>query len=218
MSSALSVARRSGLVYGDGERLACKAVGELAYLLTSGGVERDVRVALKPSVTVPVGLPMPHEDDLRDHADTLAALDLGLEGKSALVTGSTGGIGLETVRLLVAEGARVVTCGRRDAPGVGELAHVVADLSQPGEPERVTAQAAGELSGLDVLVNNAGVARHARFEDVPDQEWDAYWQLNVMSYALSAQLFRVCARPAGRSSTSPRRPESVPRLGCLTTP
>ena len=84
------------------------------------------------------------------------------------MTGSTSGIGLETVRLLVAEGARVVTCGRRDAPGVGELAHVVADLAQPGEPERAVAEATSELSGLDVLVNNAGVARQARFEDVPD--------------------------------------------------
>ena len=44
------------------------------------------------------------------------------------------------------------------------------------------AEAAAALGGLDVLVNNVGVARHARFEDVPDEEWDAYWQLNVMSY------------------------------------
>jgi 3-oxoacyl-[acyl-carrier protein] reductase len=109
-------------------------------------------------------------------------LDLGLDGKSCLVTGSTGGIGLETVRLLVAEGARVVTCGRRDAPGVGELAHVVADLSRPGEPERAITEATRELTALDVLVNNVGVARQARFEEVPDEEWDAYWQLNVMSY------------------------------------
>ena len=127
------------------------------------------------------------------------------------MTGSTGGIGLETVRLLVAEGARVVTCGRRDAPGVGELAHVVADLSQPGEPERVTAQAAGELSGLDVLVNNAGVARHARFEDVPDQEWDAYWQLNVMSYVRAIRAALPSLRETGGSivnvsSTAGKRP------------
>ena len=54
-----------------------------------------------------------------------------------VVTGSTGGIGLETARLLVAEGARVVTCGRREGPGVGEAMHVVADLSEPGAPEGV---------------------------------------------------------------------------------
>ena len=140
-------------------------------------------------------------------------MDLGLEGKSALVTGSTGGIGLETVRLLVAEGARVVTCGRRDAPGVGELAHVVADLAQPGEPERAITEATRELSGLDVLVNNAGVARHARFEDVPDQEWDAYWQLNVMSYVRAIRAALPSLRETGGSivnvsSTAGKRPST----------
>ena len=109
-------------------------------------------------------------------------MDLGLGGKRCLVTGSTRGIGLETARLLVAEGARVATSGRSHAPTIGEALHVEADLSEPGEPERVVAEAAGSLGGLDVLVNNVGVARHARFEDVPDDEWDFYWHLNVMSF------------------------------------
>ena len=64
--------------------------------------------------------------------DTVVRMDLGLSGKRCLVTGSTGGIGLEVVRQLVAEGALVVSCGRREAPGVGEAAHVVADLSHAG--------------------------------------------------------------------------------------
>jgi NAD(P)-dependent dehydrogenase (short-subunit alcohol dehydrogenase family) len=109
-------------------------------------------------------------------------VDLGLDGKRCLVTGSTGGIGLETARLLTVEGARVVTCGRSGAPGVGEAAHVSLDLAPAGAPERAVADAVGALGGLDVLVNNVGLARHARFEEVPDEEWDAYWQLNVMSY------------------------------------
>jgi NAD(P)-dependent dehydrogenase (short-subunit alcohol dehydrogenase family) len=109
-------------------------------------------------------------------------MDLELRDRRCLVTGSTGGIGLETVRLLVTEGARVVTCGRRATPGVGETAHVSADLALPAEPERAVGEAVAALGGLDVLVNNVGVARHARFEDVPDDEWDSYWQLNVMSY------------------------------------
>lgn len=60
-------------------------------------------------------------------------MDLGLRGKACLVTGSTGGIGLETARLLADEGARVVTCGRRaDAPDVGEELHIPADLASDG--------------------------------------------------------------------------------------
>ncbi len=109
-------------------------------------------------------------------------MDLGLGGKRCLVTGSTGGIGLETARLLVAEQSRVVTCGRRHAPGTGEEAHVVADLSLRGEPERAVAETVAALGGLDVLVNCVGVAKIARFEEVEDADWDAFWQLDVMSY------------------------------------
>src|SRR5688500_4673808 len=100
-------------------------------------------------------------------------MDLGLRGKACLVTGSTGGIGLETARLLAAEGARVVTCGRGEAPGVGETEHVRADLSGPDAPGRVVGAAVAALGGLDVLVNNVGFAVQARFEDVPDAEWDS---------------------------------------------
>jgi 3-oxoacyl-[acyl-carrier protein] reductase len=109
-------------------------------------------------------------------------MDLGLEGKVCLVTGSTGGIGLETAKLLVAEGARVATCGRSDAPGIGEETHVRADLSEAVAPADVVAAVAGSLGGLDVLVNNVGFAVQARFEDVPDADWDAMWNVNVMSY------------------------------------
>ncbi len=140
-------------------------------------------------------------------------MDLGLAGRSCLVTGSTGGIGLEVVRLLAAEGARVVTCGRRDAPGAGEIAHVRADLALPGEPERAVAEAAGVLGGLDVLVNNVGIARHARFEDVPDEEWEAYWQLNVMSYVRAIRAALPLLREGGGaivnvSSTAGKRPST----------
>ena len=109
-------------------------------------------------------------------------MDLGLRGKACLVTGSTGGIGLETARLFAAEGARVVTCGRRAAPGVGEEEHVRADLSEPGAPGQVVEAAVAAFGALDVLVNNVGFAVQARFEDVADEEWESMWQLNVMSY------------------------------------
>jgi len=109
-------------------------------------------------------------------------VDLGLSGKACLVTGSTAGIGLEVARLLAEEGAHVMTCGRREAPDAGEAGHVRVDLSKPDGPGRAVAGAVDALGGLDVLVNNAGIARIARFEEVDDEEWDHYWQLNVMSY------------------------------------
>jgi 3-oxoacyl-[acyl-carrier protein] reductase len=129
------------------------------------------------------------------------------------VTGSTGGIGLETARLLAGEAAAVVTCGRRGAPGVGESGHVTADLSQPGEPARVVGEAASALGGLDVLVNNVGAARQARFEDVPDEEWSLYWELNVMSYVRSIRAALPLLRAGGGaivnvSSTAGKRPST----------
>jgi NAD(P)-dependent dehydrogenase (short-subunit alcohol dehydrogenase family) len=140
-------------------------------------------------------------------------VELGLRDRVCLVTGSTAGIGLETARLLVAEGARVVTCGRRGAPAVGEGLHVVADLSQAGESERVVAEAASALGGLDVLVNNVGLARQARFEEVADEEWNAYWELNVMSYvrAIRAALPHLRERRGAIvnvSSTAGKRPST----------
>ena len=74
-------------------------------------------------------------------------------------------------------------------------------------------EAAAALGGLDVLVNNVGVARIARFEDVADEEWDAYWQLNVMSYVrASARRCRTSETEAASivnvSSTAGKRPST----------
>ena len=137
-------------------------------------------------------------------------MDLGLRDRLCLVTGSTGGIGLATARLLVDEGARVATCGRSEAPGVGEALHIQADLSAPGEAERVVAEA-GEL---DVLVNNVGYAEQRDFLSLTDEEWDEAWQLNVMSYlrAIRAAVRGMRERGGGVivnvSSTAGKRPSA----------
>jgi NAD(P)-dependent dehydrogenase (short-subunit alcohol dehydrogenase family) len=138
-------------------------------------------------------------------------MDLGLRDKACIVTGSTAGIGLETARLLAAEGALVVTCGRRDGPGVGETLHIAADLSEPGAPEAVVDEAIRALGRLDVLVNNVGFAVQARFEEVADEEWDSMWQLNVMSYvrairAALPQLRETKGAIVNVSSTAGKRP------------
>jgi NAD(P)-dependent dehydrogenase (short-subunit alcohol dehydrogenase family) len=141
-------------------------------------------------------------------------MDLGLRDRACLVTGSTEGIGLATTRLLIAERARVVTSGRSEAPAVGETRHVQSDLSVPGEPERVVQEAASALGGLDVLVNNVGIARQARFEAVSDDEWELYWQLNVMSHvrAIRAALPHLRASEHASivnvSTTAAKRPST----------
>jgi 3-oxoacyl-[acyl-carrier protein] reductase len=138
-------------------------------------------------------------------------VDLGLNGKACVVTGSTGGIGLETTRLLAAEGARVVTSGRGAAPGVGEAAHVRADLSEPGAPATLVAEAVAELGQLDVLVNNVGFAVQARFDEVTDDQWSSMWELNVMSYVRSIRAALPHLRASrgaivNVSSTAGKRP------------
>ena len=163
------------------ELLVPKLLCERESLGCTGVVQGAVAMPLDAALDVPVGLAVTHEEDL-GHACTLASVDLGLGGKACIVTGSTAGIGLETARILVAEGARVVTCGRSGPPGIGEALHVVADLSETGAPAGVVGAAATALDGLDVLVNNVGYAVQARFEEVPDEDWDSMWQLNVMSY------------------------------------
>ncbi len=137
-------------------------------------------------------------------------MDLGLRDRACVVTGSTGGIGLATARLLVEERAHVVTCGRSEAPRIGEALHVQADLSQPGEPERVIAEA-GEI---DVLVNNAGYAEQRDFLAVSDEQWDEAWHLNVMSYVRAIRAVVPGMRQRGSgvivnvSSTAGKRPST----------
>src|SRR5690349_24626462 len=101
-------------------------------------------------------------------------MDLGLADSICLVTGSTGGIGLETAELLRAEGATVVTTGRSGGD-------VRADLSQPGEPERVVHETVDRYGRLDVLVNNVGYSEIRKLEDVSDEIWQASFELNLLS-------------------------------------
>ncbi len=140
-------------------------------------------------------------------------MDLGLSGKACVVTGSTAGIGLETAKLLVAEGARVVTSGRRDAPGIGEELHITTDLSEPSAPAMLIERAVEALDGLDVLVNNVGAGVHASFADVTDEEWDALWQLNVMGYVRAIRAAMPHLRESrgsivNVSSTAGKRPST----------
>ncbi len=106
-------------------------------------------------------------------------MELGLQDKVCVVTGSTSGIGLEVVLQLQAEGALVVTSGRRNA-GPGHL-HVAADLAHAGEPERLVAAAVERFGRVDCLVNNVGGTDIRRLDDLTDGDWQRSFELNLMS-------------------------------------
>jgi 3-oxoacyl-[acyl-carrier protein] reductase len=137
-------------------------------------------------------------------------VDLGLREKVCLVTGSTEGIGLATVELLRAEGANVVSSSRGSA-GPGDL-HVAADLSRPGEPERVVESALAGFGRVDCLVNNVGWAEIHRFDELTEEIWERSWQINVMSAVRATKSVLPGMREQGAgaivnvSSTSAKRP------------
>ena len=110
-----------------------------------------------------------------------------LSGKVAIVTGAASGIGEAIATLFLKEGARVVVS---DLPGHGlaqrfadqpNARSVEIDVTAAEAPERIVAAALQEFGGLDVLVNNAGVALGKQFEEITDEEFDRIMAINVRS-------------------------------------
>ena len=110
-----------------------------------------------------------------------------LEGKVALVTGSTSGIGLAIAKALAGEGARLMINGFGDAAEIerecDELGaiHDGADMAKPDEIERMMKRCADELGPVDILVNNAGIQHVSPVEDFPIEKWDAILAINLSS-------------------------------------
>jgi NAD(P)-dependent dehydrogenase (short-subunit alcohol dehydrogenase family) len=119
-------------------------------------------------------------------------LDLGLEGKVAIVTGGSEGLGRATAMRLAAEGCRVAICARRKdvleraaddirkTTGGQVLAHP-ADVSRAADVEAVVVATRGAFGGVDILVNNAGTSSAAGFEGVDDATWETDIQLKLMA-------------------------------------
>lgn len=127
-----------------------------------------------------------------------------LKGKTALVTGSTSGIGLGIAKALAAQGANVVINGFGDVDGpkagiaaLGvKVAHHGADMSKPAEIEDMMNFAAAQFGRVDILVNNAGIQHVARIENFPVEKWDAIMAINLSSAFHATRL----ALPAMQAS------------------
>jgi 3-oxoacyl-[acyl-carrier protein] reductase len=151
-------------------------------------------------------------------------MDLGLRGRACAVTGASSGIGRDTARRLCAEGADVLLIGRNEerlAQAVeecdgeaGNAAQLALDVTRDDAGTRILEATTERFGKLDVLVNNAGSAQRRDLDDVPDQDWYAALELNVMA---PLRAMRVAAPPMaergwGRivnvSSSAAKRPSA----------
>jgi len=116
-------------------------------------------------------------------------MDLGLEGRQALITGSTAGIGYAIARGLAAEGAGVTITGRTQGSVDGALARLRAELPKAAldgvAADCATASGAetafARVPRIDILVNNLGIYARMPFFEIPDSEWLRYFEVNVLS-------------------------------------
>lgn len=119
-------------------------------------------------------------------------LELGLNGKVALITGGSDGLGYATAHRLAHEGARVVICGRRpdylqhaaqtiSTETGGQVLGVPADVTQSSDITNLVERTSQAFGGIDILVNNAGASAAALFEAVDDEAWQADIDLKIMA-------------------------------------
>ena len=133
-------------------------------------------------------------------------MDLQLKGKTAFISGSTKGIGKAIAVTLLDEGARVIINGRSGTADVvaelsdrGEVLAVEGDLADPEDTQRICKEI-DAIGDLDILINNMGIFSPKPFAEIPDEEWQTFFDVNVMSTVrLSRHFFpRMLERDFGR--------------------
>lgn len=136
------------------------------------------------------------------------AMDLGLQGKVAIVTGASEGIGRATAHRLAAEGARVAICARREdvlnraaqeiATATGaEVLAVPCDVTRPEDLERLVSRTVERFGRLDILVNNAGRSAAQPLEETTDALWQEDLDLKLMAAVRAIRLAVPHMRRAG---------------------
>jgi 3-hydroxybutyrate dehydrogenase len=135
-----------------------------------------------------------------------------LAGRSAIVTGSTSGIGLGIARALAQAGANVMLDGFGKAEAIARLSdeleamhgvtvvHDTADMSRPEQIEGMVVSAIGRFGGVDILVNNAGIQHVAPIDEFPPAKWDAILAINLSAafHAMRTAIPGMKARGWGR--------------------
>ncbi|MDP5279249.1 3-hydroxybutyrate dehydrogenase [Sphingomonas sp. DG1-23] len=139
-----------------------------------------------------------------------------LKGKSAIVTGSTSGIGLAYAKALAAEGASVMINGFGDTQAIeaeraaleatsgAKALHDPADMSKPDQIAAMVARAEEELGSVDILISNAGIQHVAPIDEFPIEKWDAIIAINLSStfHLMRAAIPGMKARGWGRIITT----------------
>jgi len=128
-----------------------------------------------------------------------------LKNKTALVTGSTSGIGLGIAKALARQGANIMLNGfgeieaaKAEVAALGvKVSYHGADMSKPGDIEAMMAEAAGEFGRVDILVNNAGIQHVATVQDFPVERWNAIIAINLSSAFHTTRLALPAMQEAG---------------------
>lgn len=149
-------------------------------------------------------------------------MDLGLGDKTCVVTGASRGIGREVARMLCSEGADVLLVARRATDlgeavsdlraGPGHAEPLALDVTDADAGERIASACEERFGKLDVIVNNAGTSSRRGLDEVPEEDWYAAWELNVMAplrlmrVAIPAMVQRGWGRVVNVASSSGKRP------------
>lgn len=154
-------------------------------------------------------------------------MDLGIKGKTAIVCGSSKGLGRACAEVLASEGVNLVLCSRNfdrifdcaryisETYGT-EVMPVSCDIAQPDSPDKLVREAAGKFGGVDILVNNAGGPPPGGFQELDDSAWELAFNLTLMSAVrmtravLPIMITRGWGRIVNLTSISVRQP--VPNL------